>query len=106
MIGVRTAELPITPDRLLKLIERKCKSEDVSDPLELILPATRAFRTSSGFSESGSCKVTSNDDITKIEPYHNGALFGLDPAIPPDEVDEKWAVNVIPSEEYLAEPRE
>ena len=39
------------------------------------------------------------------EPYHNGALFGLDPTTPPDEVDEKWAVNVIPSEEYLADPR-
>ena len=39
------------------------------------------------------------------QPYHNGALFGLDPTIPPDEVDEKWAVNVIPSEEYLSNPR-
>ena len=42
---------------------------------------------------------------SKIEPYHNGALFGMDPTIPPDEVDESWEVTVIPSEEYLENPR-
>ena len=40
-----------------------------------------------------------------IKPYHNGALFGMDPTIPPDEVDESWKVTVIPSEEYLESPR-
>jgi len=42
---------------------------------------------------------------SEIEPYHNGALFGMDPTIPPDEVDESWEVTVIPSEEYLDNPR-
>ena len=40
-----------------------------------------------------------------IKPYHNGALFGMDPTIPPDEVDESWRVTVIPSKEYLEKPR-
>ena len=29
----------------------------------------------------------------------------MDPTIPPDEVDESWKVTVIPSEEYLENPR-
>jgi hypothetical protein len=29
----------------------------------------------------------------------------MDPTIPPDEVDESWEVTVIPSEEYLENPR-
>ena len=37
--------------------------------------------------------------------YHNGALFGLDPTIPPDEVDPRWSVRVTPEEEYLESPR-
>ena len=32
-IGVRVSELPITPDRLYKAIERRCKSEGVEEPL-------------------------------------------------------------------------
>ncbi|MGY8691711.1 MAG: hypothetical protein ACKVHF_01970, partial [Candidatus Poseidoniales archaeon] len=42
---------------------------------------------------------------SKIEPYHNGALFGLDPTIPPDEIDDSWKVSVLPSEDYLQNPR-
>tara|TARA_A100000164_G_C21725789_1_gene685127 strand:+ start:71 stop:283 length:213 start_codon:yes stop_codon:yes gene_type:complete len=37
-------------------------------------------------------------------PYHNGALFGLDPEVPGDEQDSRWAAVVIPPEGYLDNP--
>ena len=107
-IGVRTAELPITPDRLLRLIERKCKAEGVDDPLELPSPRLEHSELQSVLSNRATEHAKRDLDRRHNEnrkPYHNGALFGLDPTTPPDEVDEKWAVNVIPSEEYLADPR-
>ena len=107
-VGVRTAELPITPDRLLRLTERKCKTEGIDDQLDLQslrlahseLQAVLAARAEEHSKRDLESRM--NDDR---EPYTNGALFGLDPTTPPDEVDERWAVNVIPSDDYLAEPR-
>ena len=37
-------------------------------------------------------------------PYHNGALFGLDPEIPGDEQDSRWTAVVTPPEDYLDNP--
>jgi len=37
--------------------------------------------------------------------YNNGALFGFDPEIPPDEQDERWVVSVTPGDEYVDSPR-
>ena len=104
-VGVRPAELPITPERLLRLIERKCKSEGVDDPIKL--PSPRLEHSELQAVLSKRAEEHSKRDLERRlndnrQPYYNGALFGLDPTIPPDEVDEKWAVNVIPSEEYLS----
>ena len=37
-VGIRTSELPITPDRMYRMIEAKCKEECVSSPLDLASP--------------------------------------------------------------------
>ena len=37
-IGVRVSELPITPDRLYKAIERRCKSEGIEEPSDMAPP--------------------------------------------------------------------
>jgi hypothetical protein len=107
-VGVRTAELPITPDRMHRLIERKCKADGVSEPLDLEAP--RLEHSALQDTLAARAAEHAERDITRRldddrQPYHNGALFGLDPTIPPDEIDERWAVNLIPSEEYLTEPR-
>ena len=39
------------------------------------------------------------------KPYHNGAIFGLDPEVPPEEIDPRWSVRVTPDEEYMESPR-
>ena len=107
-VGVRTAELPITPERLLRLIERKCKAEGVDDPIKLPSPRLEYSELQAVLSKRA--EEHSKRDLERRlndnrQPYYNGALFGLDPTIPPDEVDDKWAVNVIPSKEYLSNPR-
>jgi hypothetical protein len=107
-IGVRAAELPITPDRLLKLIERKCKAEGINDPRELQSPRLEHSdlqKILSDRSEEHKKRDLERRLNQDRQPYHNGALFGLDPTIPPDEIDEKWAVNVIPSQDYIENPR-
>jgi len=107
-IGIRAAELPITPDRLHRLIEKKCKSEGISDPLSLQSPRLE-FSDLQDKLTSRALEHANRDVIRRLnsdrESYHNGALFGLDPTIPPDQVDPRWAVSVIPSEKYLESPR-
>jgi len=107
-IGVRTSELPITPDRLHRIIERRCKEEGVSSPMELSSPRLK-FSSLQEKLASRSSQHSKRDLARRLdsepEPYHNGALFGLDPILPPDEVNPKWGVSVIPDEAYLESPR-
>ena len=107
-IGVRTAELPITPDRMYRMIENRCRAEKVADPLDLASP--RLEHSALQDTLDARANAHTERDIKRRldderEPYHNGALFGLDPTIPPDEVDPRWAVTVLPSDEYLTTPR-
>lgn len=107
-IGVRTSELPITPDRMYRMIENRCRAEKVSDPLDLASP--RLEHSALQDTLDARANAHTERDIERLldderEPYHNGALFGLDPTIPPDEVDPRWAVTVLPSDEYLTTPR-
>jgi CO/xanthine dehydrogenase Mo-binding subunit len=107
-IGVRSAELPITPDRLYKNIEKKCRELKINDPLDLPSPRLELSELQNKLekrAEEHSIRDKERRLKSDIEPYHNGALFGMDPTIPPDEVDESWKVTVIPSEEYLENPR-
>jgi CO/xanthine dehydrogenase Mo-binding subunit len=107
-IGVRTAELPITPDRLYKAIEARCRAQGIDDPLELSSPRLVHSELHDTLAERAlqhSKRDLARRLASKPEPYHNGALFGLDPTIPADEQSEAWQVSVTPSAEYLAEPR-
>ncbi len=107
-IGVRSNELPITPDRLYKNIEKKCRELKIDDPRDLPVPKL-VFSDLQDTLEKRSKEHSIRDKERRlgsdIKPYHNGALFGMDPTIPPDEVDDSWKVTVIPSEEYLNSPR-
>ena len=107
-IGVRTAELPITPDRLYKAIEARCRAEGLDEPLDLSPPRlvhSELHDTLARRAEEHSERDLARRLSSEPEPYHNGALFGLDPTLPADEQSEAWQVSVTPSKEYLAEPR-
>ena len=107
-IGVRSSELPLTPEKVHKLIEKRCKLEGVSDPLELSPPILEHSELQPILDQRA--REHSERDIHRRldgdrPDYHNGALFGLDPTLPPDEVDPRWAVRVTPDKSYLADPR-
>ena len=107
-VGVRASELPITPERVHKMIEKRCRSEGVSDPLDLECPRLNHSDLQDTLEERA--KEHSERDRSRrldedISDYHNGALFGLDPTIPPDEADPNWEIRVVPGEDYLESPR-
>ena len=106
-IGVRTSELPITPDRMYRLIERRCKKESV-EPSDLHSPRLEHSELQ-GVLESRAAEHAARDSarasMEDDSPYHNGALFGFDPLVPADEQDDRWIVSVTPSEEYVGSPR-
>ncbi len=107
-VGIRTSELPITPDRLHKMIEGRCKEEGVSCPLDLPSPRLE-FSGLQGTLEARAANHEKRDRARSTDsdptPYHNGALFGFDPEIPADDQDEGWVVSVTPSAEYIGSPR-
>ena len=105
--GVRVSELPISPDRLYKEIEKKCRIDGVSDPLDMQPPRISHSELQEKLVERG--KSHSERDVDRRggedpSPYHNGALFGLDPEIPGDEQDSRWTAVVTPPEGYLDNP--
>lgn len=107
-IGVRVNELPITPDRMHRNIEKLCRSQGISDPLELetprlkLSPLQESLAVRAEEHETRDIARRNNDDI---EPYHNGALFGFTATLPADEQSDDWKVSVIPSQEYIDNPR-
>lgn len=107
-IGIRTNELPMTPERVYKMIERRCRSEGVSDPTNLSCP-TLEYSELQEELKRRAINHTQRDKERRlsddIDDYHNGALFGLDPTVAPDENDPRWEVRVVPEEDYLEEPR-
>ncbi len=107
-IGIRTNELPITPDKLYKHIERKVKSLELTSPLELPNP-TINYSSLQKDLEKRAAKHKERDLERKLnqdrKPYYNGALFGKNAEIPPEDQDELWTLSVTPSEEYLSNPR-
>jgi len=107
-IGVRTSELPLTPDRLYKQIEKRCKEEGIGEPMELEPPRIE-FSEMQEKLERRAAEHEKRDRSRRLEqdrkPYHNGAIFGHDPEVAPEEVDPRWAVRVTPDEEYMEEPR-
>ncbi|MDP6098651.1 MAG: molybdopterin-dependent oxidoreductase [Candidatus Thalassarchaeaceae archaeon] len=107
-IGVRVDELPITPDRMHKNIEKLCKAEGVDGPLELESPRIKHSELQKTL-ETRAIEHNARDMERRmaetIEPYHNGALFGYDGTIPPEEQSDEWMVSVTPTKEYLDNPR-
>ncbi len=107
-IGVRVNELPITPDRMHKNIEKLCKEQGISDPLELETPRLKLSHLQDSLAKrAGEHEqrdiARRNDD--NIEPYHNGALFGFTATMPADEQSDDWKVSVIPPQDYIDNPR-
>ncbi len=106
--GIRVNELPISPDRLYKKIERKVKSEGLDNPTHLETPKLE-YSSLQEILEKRSVEHKKRDVERKLNQdrsqYYNGALFGLDPTIAPEEQDENWTISVTPSPEYLANPR-
>jgi hypothetical protein len=91
-----------------KNIEKLCKAQGVSDPLDLTPPTLEH----SPLQDTLAKRAASHEqrDIERrnsetIEPYHNGALFGYDATIPADEQTDEWTVSVTPTKEYLDNPR-
>ena len=107
-IGIRTNELPMTPERVYKMIERRCRSEGVSDPTNLSCP-TLEYSELQEELKRRAINHTQRDKERRLsddrDDYHNGALFGLDPTVAPDENDPRWEVRVVPEEDYLEQPR-
>ena len=106
--GIRVNELPITGDRLYKEIEKKCKTLKIQDPLNLPNPSllhsdlqTVLENRASQHSERDLQRILSEEKT----PYHNGALFGMNPEMPGDEQDSRWEIRVIPDDQYLSNPR-
>jgi hypothetical protein len=93
---------------MYRMIEERCKEEGVSDPLDLTSPRLE-HSDLQGNLEARASDHAKRDRArgTDSDPpdYHNGALFGFDPEIPPDEQDERWVVSVTPRTEYIDIPR-
>ncbi len=107
-IGIRTSELPMSPEKVYKMIEKRCREEGVSDPNNLTNPSLQHSDLQAVLEKRADEHGIRDKDRRLDEDrsdYHNGALFGLDPAIPPDEVDPRWSVRVTPGEGYLESPR-
>jgi len=106
-IGVRIQELPMTPDKIYRAVESTCRKGGFESPLDLPSPRLDLTPLSKILKERGAQhSIRDKERRLKSEPdpYHNGALFGNDPKIPPEELDLDWHVQVLPDEEYLEAP--
>ena len=77
-IGVRVDELPITPDRLYKEIEKRCRKEKIGDPLDLSPPTLLFSPLQETLVERA--YLHSERDIERRHdddppPYHNCLLY-------------------------------
>jgi hypothetical protein len=98
----------MSPEKVYKMIEKRCREEGVSDPNNLTNPSLQHSDLQAVLEKRADEHGIRDKDRRLDEDrsdYHNGALFGLDPAIPPDEVDPRWSVRVTPGEGYLESPR-
>lgn len=107
-IGVRTEELPITSEKVFKLVEKKCRLQGISNPLDLKSPRLEFSDLQNTLDKRA--QLHSKRDIERRlnsnrEEYYNGAIFGLEPTKSPEEIDDNWSVRVIPEENYLLSPR-
>ena len=89
-------------------MEKKCREQGVSSPLDL-KPPRLEFSDLQDTLEKRADLHSTRDIERRLdssrEEYYNGAIFGFDPTKSPEEVDENWSVRVIPNDDYLHSPR-
>ena len=105
-IGIRPDELPLTPDRVHKMIEKKCKEFGVEDPLDLPNPSFEPSPLQQKISdraEEHAERDLQRDLLKDRSPYVNGVLFGFDPELPLIEQDEGWREAITPEQEDLVD---
>ena len=107
-IGVRVNELPLTPDRLHRAIERTCKHKGVKDPRDLPNPSLQKGALSDVLIARAEVH-SERDKQRRLNPnpeaYFNGQLFNHYTTGPPEEHDPEWTIQVLPDEEYLNNPK-
>ena len=106
--GIRVDELPVTPDRLFRSIEKKVKTEGVINALQLTNPSLQYSDLQSVVAARAIAHEQRDDERqlnSDRKPYHNGALFGLDPSIAPEEQNDDWVISIIPDKDYLEHPK-
>jgi hypothetical protein len=105
-IGIRPDELPLTPDRMHKMIEKKCKESGIEEPMELPNPSFEPSALQQKISERAeehAERDLQRDLLKDRTPYVNGVLFGFDPELPLIEQDEGWREAITPEQEDLIE---
>ena len=107
-IGVRTNELPLTPDRLYRSIEKACKQRGIKDPRDLPNPSLEQTSLSDILIRRAKDHAK-RDRERRLNPnpdaYYNGQLFNRHNTGPPEENDSDWTVQVLPDQEYLENPK-
>ena len=107
-IGIRIDELPVTPDRLHKQIEKHCKQIGVDDPLEMPIPQFEAGPLEQRLADRADTHAT-RDYLRDIQEdrssYVNGVLFGFDPDVPMVDQKEGWRESVTPTADDLADTK-
>jgi 4-hydroxybenzoyl-CoA reductase subunit alpha len=105
-IGVRIDQLPVTPDRLHKRIEKECKAQGVDDPLDLANPSYSPSELQAKLAqraEEHAARDHQRDIQKDRSAYVNGVLFGFDPDLPLAEQKEGWRESITPTAEDLAD---
>ena len=105
-IGIRPNELPLTPDRVYKMIEKKCREMRVDDPTDLPNPEFEASELQEVIAKRAdehAERDLQRDLLKDRSSYVNGVLFGFDPNLPLAEQDEGWREAITPSQEDLVD---
>ena len=107
-IGVRNNELPLTPDRLYRSIEKACRQRGIKDPRDLPNPSLELTSLSDKLIRRAKDHAK-RDRERRLDPnpdaYYNGQLFNRHATGPPEENDPNWTVQVLPDQEYLENPK-
>ncbi len=104
-VGVRPRRLPVTPDRLHTLIERRRRSLDLKQSTDLPSPSFEGGDLAAELAERA--RVHADRDEARLHevnpsPYTNGVLFGFDADRPISEQTEAWHARTEPTEQDLS----